>query len=156
MNTFVLSYWGNRRKIVSTLQFHLASLGVEVVSPTLQKKVRRGSETVLNTMDKFPGYLFIRVDDLSKVEPILSQIKEVRLLSAIPIRDSELEGIVSSVESIPQVQKGTSITVTEGPLKGYQGIVKGYTGTRLEVLIQVFGREVSVELERDHVREGDK
>jgi transcription antitermination factor NusG len=109
----------------------------------------------------FPGYVFCRFDIASRGK-ILATSGLIDVVRAGPepcaIADSEIEKIQLvinsslSVEPYPALVKGQHVKMTEGPLIGLVGTLATIRNrSRLVVNVELLGRAVLVEIDRDWV-----
>lgn len=134
---------------------NLQRQGFEAYLP-LFKRIRRGqAEPVFEPM--FPRYLFLRptqaAQSLSVVRSTRGVASLVRFgiqIAALPCgqldRIRELEALrnSASVEDLAAWRKGQAVVVSDGPLKGLEGIVLAVASQRVVVLFELLGRPTPV------------
>jgi transcription antitermination factor NusG len=77
----------------------------------------------------------------------------------IPVSEQEIAGVRAILESglpfgpFPFLQKGQTVVIERGPLKGTEGVVVRTKGScRLVVSVFLLHRSISAEIDRDSVR----
>jgi transcriptional antiterminator RfaH len=139
---------------------YLLERGVAFYLPQIEKETKRDGRRFKSYNPLFRGYVFLRcddaqkrivvrcdavaaiieVDDQSQLHDELQQLRALQLAGAslIPVRD---------------FVAGDSVRITEGPFRGYHGIVQRVArGDRLIVTISLLRKSVAVELAKDVLR----
>jgi transcriptional antiterminator RfaH len=138
---------------------YLLPLQVPFYLPCREHRSRRAGRTFVSHLPLFPSYLFFRGPAVCKHLAVRSnlivQILEVRdqgvlareLMQIRHLQESGA-GLVPYIDLVP----GDPVRITDGPFKGYTGIVLRTQGRlRLLVSISMLRRAVAVDLERDIV-----
>ena len=135
-------------------------------------EVRVPTETVVEIKDNqrkeverkiFPGYVLVKMvmtDDSWFV------VRNVRGCTgfvgpngkAIPLTEKEIAALgVEKKEIVVDYAVGDTVTITDGPLENFSGVVDELDQEKnmVRVTISMFGRETSVELELDQVERMD-
>ena len=146
-------------KIVTS---NLIGKGYEVFLPTYQSKRRWSDRTKVIEVPLFSRYVICRFDFSNRL-PVLI-VPGVHFVvgfgqTAIPIDPAELSAVRLAVDSglpcepWPFLKAGHRVRVEYGPLAGLEGFVldvkKGY---KLVISVNLLGRSVAVELDRDAVK----
>jgi transcription antitermination factor NusG len=107
----------------------------------------------------FPGYVFCRFDPSTRSGVLATSgvIDVVRVgLEPEPVETSEIDAIRLVVESplfsepYPGLVKGQRVTMSGGPLRGLTGsLLEIRNSVRLALSVDLLGRSVIVEIERD-------
>jgi transcription antitermination factor NusG len=122
------------------------------------KVARKWSDRVKEVeVPLFPGYVFCRFDPQRRL-PILTTAGVVSVVGIgkvpAPIEDQEIAAIAAVIESglpaqpWPFTRVGDEVSITDGPLRGMQGIVTQCGKDRRLILsITMLQRSVSVEID---------
>jgi len=107
----------------------------------------------------FPGYVFCRFDPSTRYGVLATSgvIDVVRVgFEPEPVETSEIDAIRLVVESplfsepYPGLVKGQRVTMSGGPLRGLTGsLLEIRNSVRLALSVELLGRSVIVEIERD-------
>ena len=138
---------------------YLLPLQVPFYLPCREHRSRRAGRTFVSYLPLFPGYLFFRGPAVSRHLALRSnlvvQILEVRdqsLLAQELMQIRHLQEAGAGLVPYVDVAPGDPVRITEGPFKGYTGIVLRAQGRlRLLVSISMLRRAVAVDLEREIV-----
>ena len=140
----------------------LSGRGYEVYLPTYQSKRRWSDRTKTLEMPLFPTYMFCRFDFRQRL-PILT-VPGVNFIVGVgktpaPVDVKELDAVRLAVSSglhcepWPFLEEGHSVRVEHGPLTGLEGFVLNVKNSyRLIISVNLLGRSVSVEVDRDSVK----
>lgn len=152
----------------------LRKQGFRSFSPRVRERQvvrRKFSEGVRHVVRPyFPNYIFVNFDqDRDRWSPIKSTKGITRLISQgellVPVRRGVIEALVESSgdenflidervdEVIRQLCPGDQVRIVAGAFSGFEGSVESLVkGDRVRVMLQVFGRDNPVVLERGQVR----
>lgn len=121
---------------------------------TIQRKWKDRKKNI--DFPLFPGYIFTKIP-LSEKNDVLNNKGAVCLVgnpNPVAISSEQIEAVKKFIESdiafdpYPELQKGTEITVKNGPLKGVIGIlVEKKTSYRLVVNLDIINSSVSTEID---------
>ena len=140
----------------------LSGRGYEVYLPTYQSKRRWSDRTKTLEVPLFPTYMFCRFDFQRRL-PILT-VPGVNFIVGVgktpaPVEVKELDAVRLAVSSglhcepWPFLEAGHSVRVEHGPLTGLEGFVLNVKNSyRLIISVNLLGRSVSVEVDRDSVK----
>lgn len=140
----------------------LASKGYEVFLPTYETRRRWSDRTKVIELPLFSGYAFCRFDFQERL-PILT-VPGVNFIvgfgkTPTPVDPNELEAVRLVSESglpcepWPFLKVGHQVRVEHGALAGLEGFVVNVKNSyRLIISVNLLGRSVSVELDRDSVK----
>ena len=150
-------------------QENLVRQGYEVYLPRVRLMRKRRGRQVAIIEPLFPRYLFIRLDSQNdNWSPIRSTIGVASLVrfgtspARVPgdfvaylmTREGE-EGLHAWAE--PALTAGERMRVTEGPFKGYEGILLAKTGhDRVLLLLDMLGKEVRTNLSTFKIESSDR
>ena len=150
-----------RSRHESRVAQHLADRDVELFLPQYTSKRRWSDRQVNLPMPLFPGYLFVRipVDDRTRV---LTTPGVIMLVGAggqpQALADAEIEQLKMAVKNgnDPQphgfIKIGERVTVTQGPLAGYEGfLVRDKGNHRVVLTMDLIKRSMSVEVDVDWI-----
>lgn len=138
------------------IQQRLLEKNIECFLPlkTVQRKWKDRRQNV--DFPLFPGYLFTKIP-LSRKNDVLNNKGAVCLVgntTPTPIPSVQIESVKKFIDNdiafdpYPELQKGTEITVKNGPLKGVCGIlVEKKTSYRLVVNLDIINSCVSTEID---------
>lgn len=133
--------------------------GVAVFNPRLRFRRATQRGPVWFTEPLFPSYLFARfplrakLNEVRHTSGVSSVVHFAERVPAIPDEViSELQTLFGQEETIvqdPEVQPGQEIRVASGAFQGLIGIVRQVlpAAQRVRVLLEILGRETSVELD---------
>jgi transcription antitermination factor NusG len=138
----------------------LAALGFSAFLPELGTWSKRQGQMHVVPMPMFPGYLFVRdrMDKHAYIEMLkvrgLVRILENGWTRLTPIPDDEVRSIERVMEAgVPMsphaLHEGDRVRVTDGPLKGVEGVFlhdKPDRG-RLIVSVGLLGRGIAIEVD---------
>ena len=130
----------------------------DVIQVVKGKKVKRSKKI-------YPGYIFIKMD---LTDELSYQIKNVTNVShfvggrfkpmevppeQLKIIDKQIEDSAANPESDISISEGESVSVIDGPFKGFSGVVEevDQKTSRVKVSVSIFGRATPVELDFSEV-----
>lgn len=151
-------------------------LGVPVFSPRAYRQERQGKWLVaVDDGPLFPGFLFIAmrapgpwksrasilwgaVSDIAGVVQIMGNRARDGEYRPMPIRYKEMRKIRTKDRAgerraaAERFKPGQGVRITGGTFGGFDGIFDKPVKDRVRILVQLFGREVGVEIEEAEVR----
>jgi len=143
-----------RSRHEKALARHLLPFGVPFYLPQSEQTVRRGNRSFTSYLPLFSGYVFFRGRREERLvalqSQVVSEILEVRDQDRLEgellqLRRLQLAG--ASLVPLRSFSPGECVVVTEGPFRGYEGIVVRDKGkSRLIVSISLLRKAVAVEL----------
>lgn len=158
------TYSGHEQKVESLLKERVEALNAkekitDIMIPTREKVII--SEGKKRTVDErlFPGYVLVRMQLTDETWPIVRNTSGVTGFVGIggkptPIKDEEVEQIMKFSElKAPKLEVkfsvGDSVKIIDGPFSDLIGKVETIDEEKgkLEVLVNIFGRETPVELD---------
>jgi transcriptional antiterminator NusG len=127
-------------------------------------KIKKGQK-VQENQKLFPGYVFVKANLLSNAYNVINAIpKAVGFLggknSPQPVPEKKMKDIFSLVSTDnvdnsknQMFEVGETLNVTEGPFESFSGVVEEFDHEkqRVRILILIFGRATSVELDVSQV-----
>jgi transcription antitermination factor NusG len=135
--------------------------GYEPFLPTYFQKRRWSDRVKIFDQPLFPGYLFCKLDPRIRL-PLLTTPGVISIIGAgrepMAIPDAEIEAVwrivnsAASAEPWPYLRCGDRVTVSDGPLRGVEGILTTVKNScRVVVSITLLQRSVAVEVDRGTV-----
>ena len=126
--------------------------------PTYLLKRRWSDRVKALELPLFPGYVFCRLDPLVRL-PVLSTPRVISIVGAgkepIAISEKQIDDVrrivqsASSAEPWPYIERGDSVTISDGPLCGVEGILAAAQNScRVVVSLALLRRSVAVEVDR--------
>ena len=145
-----------------TTAMHLHDRGYQEFVPTYIARSSWSDRVKKVEKPLFPGYVFCNFDPYHRL-PILTSPGVLQIVGIgrepVPIPDAEIDAVWRTVRSgllvspLPFIRVGERVAVERGPLAGVEGIVEQLRGTyRLLVSIDLLGRSVAAEIEKDWIR----
>lgn len=134
---------------------HLEVMGFTTHLPTFLAMKGRGRKQAEVSKPLFPGYIFVLFDPWNdpwqRIVTAMGIKQILRNADGYPIalnaNAMQLARLDRPAEALPpRYKKGDEVTVTEGSLRLFQGIVQLSTKDRVHVFLNVFGRNIPVEL----------
>ena len=145
---------------------HLRSRGAEVYCP-LFLRPRSHQRAPRRPSPLFPGYLFARsgndlpLNGMAYCPGVHAPLRfdgrparvENTLIEALRAQEDG-RGFILPWERKKGISQGSSITITEGPLKGLEGVFEEYLNgmERARVLVEFLHRSTQVEIDSLHLR----
>jgi transcription antitermination factor NusG len=136
---------------------HLQPLGIPYYLPQREQKIRRAGRNFVSYLALFPGYLFFRGTDDDRYAAVRSNLIP-RVIEVVdqPLLDAELGRLRTLQESglplvsHPYIEPGSAVSITDGPFRGYEGIVLRAKGRlRIVISISLLRTSFAVELDRE-------
>jgi transcription termination/antitermination protein NusG len=136
---------------------HLQPLGIPYYLPQREQKIRRAGRSFVSYLPLFPGYLFFRgTDDDRNAVHRSNLLAQVIGVVDQPLLTTELGRLRTLQESglplvsHPYIEPGSAVSITDGPFRGYEGVVIRAKGRlRIVVSISMLRKSFIVELDRE-------
>jgi transcription antitermination factor NusG len=139
----------------------LSGKGYQTFLPTFRTEKRWRGRSREVAAPLFPGYVFCQFDAHKRL-PILVTPGVLTVVGRgripVPVEDSEMEAIqkvVSSglrAEPWPYLQVGQQVRIEDGALRGLEGILTSFRGSRrIVVSVSLLCRSVALEIDRSGV-----
>jgi transcription termination/antitermination protein NusG len=136
---------------------HLQPLGIPYYLPQREQKIRRAGRSFVSYLPLFPGYLFFRgTDDDRNAVHRSNLLAQVIGVVDQPLLTTELGRLRTLQESglplvsHPYIEPGSAVSITDGPFRGYEGVVIRAKGRlRIVVSISMLRKSFMVELDRE-------
>ncbi len=135
----------------------------DILIPTERELTTRNGKRVERDRKVFPGYILVQ---MALTDETLKLVKSTSGVTGfvqsgnrpVPLEEYEVRRIMTNLESsqeAPKVnwQKGDAIRVIEGPFSDFAGKIEEVSAEKekLKVLINIFGRDMPVELDFSQV-----
>jgi transcriptional antiterminator RfaH len=145
-----------RSRQEKALARHLLPLEIPFYLPQREKRVRRAGRTFVSYLPLFPGYLFFRGSFDHRHSALRSNlivkvldVTEPGLLAGELLQVRRLQEAGADLVPYFDLVPGDPVRITDGPFKGYSGVVLRAPGrVRLLVSISMLRQAVAVEFER--------
>ena len=156
---YALQVYQRLEKITALL---LNQKGIDLFLPTYSVKRRWSDRVKVVEQPLFPGYLFCRLDPRQRWLPVLTTPGVVFIVGTgkepIAIPETEIETVrrivrsATSAEPWPYLHCGDRVTISDGPLRGIEGILAEMKNAcKVVVSINLLQRSVAVVVDRDIV-----
>lgn len=160
----VNTYSGHENKVKEKLQMRASSMGMEdyilrVVVPESKEIDAKGKEKITKL---FPGYILVEMVMTDEAWFIVRNTPGVtgfigssgKGAKPFPLTPQEVDKILSSMgmsrlDADAELKEGEEVKVIAGPFEGMFGKIKSVdtANAKLEIAIDLFGQETTVELE---------
>jgi transcription termination/antitermination protein NusG len=173
-NWYVINtYSGHENKVKANLEHRIVSMGQRdrfrrVVVPTEQVMETKDGQKVQTEKRVLPGYVLVNMDMTDEAWTVVKGTPGVTGFvgagaKPVPLSKPEVDRILhtqSTAErprAIAQFELGESVKVTSGPLSDFDGEIVDVNQDqqKLKVLVNIFERQVPVELSFDQVKKID-
>jgi len=168
------TYSGHENKVKANLEHRIASMNQQprfrrVVVPTEQVIETKDGQKVQTEKRVLPGYVLVNMDLTDESWAVVKNTPGVTGFAGpggkpVPLTQGDIDGILrtgagSAERPRTQVefQLGEQVKVTSGPLSDFDGEIVDVNGDaqKLKVLVDIFERQVPVELSFDQVKKID-
>lgn len=160
----VHTYSGHENKVMINLKTMVENRGMEdiiqeVEVPTEEVTEVKNGKKKIKQRKIFPGYVLVKMIMTNESWYVVRNTRGVTGFvgpgsKPVPLTDEEVMrmGIEVAMPEI-DIEIGDTIQVTSGPFESFMGVVEDINPEKLilKVLISMFGRETSVELEYTQV-----
>ena len=169
------TYSGHENKVKQNLEHRIQSMGQQprfrrVVVPTEQVIETKDGQKVQIEKRVLPGYVLVNMDLNDEAWSVVKNTPGVTGFvgagaKPVPLAQSEVDRILHtgaahgapSQKAVVQFSLGESVKVTSGPLSDFDGEIVDVNADaqKLKVLVDIFERQVPVELGFDQVKKID-
>ncbi len=161
----VHTYSGYENKVKASLEHVIENRGMQdsfldIIIPMLEEvEIKDGREK--SALKKiFPGYVLVKMILTDDTWYIVRNIRGVTGFvgpgsKPTPLTDQEVRALgVELVETVVDYAVGDTVKVISGPLENFTGVVEDINleKARVKVLVSMFGREISAELEYSQIQ----
>ena len=162
----VHTYSGYESKVRESLKQRVEALGMseiigEILIPTEDVVEMRSGEKVISKKKFFPGYVLINMEMSDTAWHVVKNTPKVTGFVGMgskptPLTQEEVDRIINQVSVAAekpkpkfQFQRGEQVRIIDGPFTNFQGQVDEVNNDRatLKVMVTIFGRATSVELD---------
>jgi transcriptional antiterminator NusG len=146
-----------RSRQEKVLARRLGPMEIPFYLPLREHKIRRNGRSIVSSLPLFTSYVFFRGSNEVRYQALQTNL----IVQVLDVLDQDLLGRelfqlrtlqLSGAPLIPHVymEAGDTVSITEGPFKGYSGVVLREKGRlRMVVSVSMLRRSVSVELDRE-------
>jgi transcriptional antiterminator NusG len=167
------TYSGHENKVKANLEHRIVSMGQQtkfrrVVVPTEQVVENKDGQKVQTEKRVLPGYVLVNMDMTDEAWTVVKGTPGVTGFvgagaKPVPLSKTEIDRILHTQttaerpRAIAQFELGESVKVTSGPLSDFDGEIVDVNQDqqKLKVLVNIFERQVPVELSFDQVKKID-
>ena len=173
-NWYVINtYSGHENKVKANLEHRIVSMGQQgrfrrVVVPTEQVVETKDGQKVQTEKRVLPGYVLVNMDLTDESWAVVKNTPGVTGFAGpggkpVPLSKTEVDRILHTQttaerpRALAQFELGESVKVTSGPLSDFDGEIVDVNQDqqKLKVLVNIFERQVPVELSFDQVKKID-
>ena len=169
----VNTYSGHENKVKANLEHRIVSMNQQprfrrVVVPTEQIVETKDGQKVQTEKRVLPGYVLVNMELTDDSWSVVKNTPGVTGFvgagsKPVPLSTGEVDRILHTATSaerpraIAQFELGESVKVTSGPLSDFDGEIVDVNADqqKLKVLVNIFERQVPVELSFDQVKKID-
>jgi transcriptional antiterminator NusG len=167
------TYSGHENKVKANLEHRIVSMGQQtrfrrVVVPTEQVVENKDGQKVQTEKRVLPGYVLVNMDMTDEAWTVVKGTPGVTGFvgagaKPVPLSKTEIDRILHTQttaerpRALAQFELGESVKVTSGPLSDFDGEIVDVNQDqqKLKVLVNIFERQVPVELSFDQVKKID-
>ena len=156
------TYSGHENKVKTNLEHRIDSMAQQqrfrrVVVPTEQVVETKDGQKVQTEKRILPGYVLVNMDLNDEAWTVVKN-------TPVPLSQPEVDRILKTGAALSERQRaqvefslGESVKVTSGPLSDFDGSIVDVNADqqKLKVLVDIFERQVPVELGFDQVKKID-
>jgi transcriptional antiterminator NusG len=169
----VNTYSGHENKVKANLEHRIVSMGQQsrfrrVIVPTEQVIETKDGQKVQTEKRVLPGYVLVNMELTDDSWSVVKNTPGVTGFvgsgnKPVPLSKPEVDRILHTQtaaerpRAITQFELGESVKVTSGPLSDFDGEIVDVNADqqKLKVLVNIFERQVPVELSFDQVKKID-
>ena len=169
----VNTYSGHENKVKANLEHRIVSMGQQarfrrVVVPTEQVVETKDGQKVQTEKRVLPGYVLVNMDMTDEAWTVVKNTPGVTGFvgsgsKPVPLSQPEVDRILHTgaagerPRAVAEFELGEVVKVTSGPLSDFDGEIVDVNaeGQKLKVLVNIFERQVPVELSFDQVKKID-
>ena len=166
MNWYVVhTYSGYENKVKANLEKAIENRGMEdffeeIIIPMMEEiEIKDGRQK--STLKKvFPGYVLVKMILTDETWYIVRNIRGVTGFvgpgsKPSPLSEQEIRALgVEVVDTVVDYAEGDTVKIISGPLENFTGVVEAINveKERVKVLVSMFGRDISAELEYSQIQ----
>ena len=133
----------------------------QVLIPTEKYVQVRNGKKIVKERSYLPGYVLVEAALVGEVAHYLRNVPNVIGFlggqeNPVPLRQSEVNRILGTVDELQEVEEdlsipytvGETVKVSVGPFSGFSGIIEEVSADKrkLKVMVKIFGRKTPLEL----------
>ena len=133
----------------------------QVLIPTEKTYTVRNGKKIVKERSYLPGYVLVEAALVGEVPHRLRDVTNVigflgGLDHPVPLRQSEVNRILGTVDELQEVSEdvnipytmGETVKVSVGPFSGFSGVIEEVMADKrkLKVMVKIFGRKTPLEL----------
>ena len=133
----------------------------QVLIPTEKYVQVRNGKKIVKERSYLPGYVLVEAALVGEVAHYLRNVPNVIGFlggqeNPVPLRQSEVNRILGTVDALQEVEEdlsipytvGETVKVSVGPFSGFSGIIEEVSADKrkLKVMVKIFGRKTPLEL----------
>lgn len=133
----------------------------QVLIPTEKTYTVRNGKKIVKERSYLPGYVLVEAALVGEVPHRLREVTNVigflgGMDHPVPLRQSEVNRILGTVDELQEVNEdvnipytmGETVKVSVGPFSGFSGIIEEVMADKrkLKVMVKIFGRKTPLEL----------
>jgi transcription termination/antitermination protein NusG len=168
------TYSGHENKVKANLEHRIVSMNQaprfrRVIVPTEQVVETKDGQKVQTEKRVLPGYVLVNMDMTDEAWTVVKNTPGVTGFvgsgtKPVPLSQPEVDRILHTAtagaerpRALADFELGESVKVTSGPLSDFDGEIVDVNGDqqKLKVLVNIFERQVPVELSFDQVKKLD-
>jgi transcription termination/antitermination protein NusG len=167
------TYSGHENKVKANLEHRIVSMGQQprfrrVVVPTEQRIETKDGQRVQTEQRVLPGYVLVNMDMSDEAWGVVKNTPGVTGFvgagaKPVPLSQLEVDRILHTgagaerQRAVAEFELGETVKVTSGPLSDFDGEIVDVNmdQQKLKVLVNIFERQVPVELGFDQVKKLD-
>jgi transcriptional antiterminator NusG len=167
------TYSGHENKVKTNLEHRIVSMNQQprfrrVVVPTEQRIETKDGQRVQTEQRVLPGYVLVNMDMTDEAWTVVKNTPGVTGFvgagsKPVPLSQPEVDRILHTgvtaerPRAVAEYELGESVKVTSGPLSDFDGEIVDVNADqqKLKVLVNIFERQVPVELGFDQVKKID-
>jgi transcription termination/antitermination protein NusG len=168
------TYSGHENKVKANLEHRIVSMNQSprfrrVIVPTEQVVETKDGQKVQTEKRVLPGYVLVNMDMSDEAWTVVKNTPGVTGFvgsgtKPVPLSQPEVDRILHTAtaggerpRALADCELGESVKVTSGPLSDFDGAIVDVNGDqqKLKVLVNIFERQVPVELSFDQVKKLD-
>lgn len=139
---------------------HLIQRGIGFFLPQTEREILSGGRRRRSYLPLFPGYVFFRAERSSLADVwksnVVANLIEVEDQERLHDELGQIRALVESGASLvvyDELVPGDLVRITEGPFKGYSGVITTQKNAeRLIVMVSLIRKAVAVEFSRNVVK----
>ena len=141
----------NEKKVADSLN----ALGIEVYCPVINTVKQWSDRKKKVTLPVLPSYVFVKIEEQKRndVFQVAGVVRYVFWLGKPAIiRPIEIEALQHSLTqeyksiTTTQLQKGDSVKIPAGPFKGYEGIIRQVSASKMQLLLDSIGVLITLDV----------